>query len=450
MHLVGLLTHGTNSHDQYVCMLYLSYYFSSIAKMIRLQTNNRTVSAAPHKEGSYKAKLRSPKAVIDYNDNKYTGVRNRVSTNKPSKSKVRSHKKKSGTAAAAAALKKVAIPRPTYVVDTSPFAHGARLQHVFAEVNKIWPLELEEYKEGMEHAAAIADKYYRSVTAHLSKGQRMNLIVLSESHSRTKLDILDRQILPEHQDLVTKEYHKGHVNLVHCLTYGEPWLAGITSEQDGSIARGTPTFWRILSVLSGEQQHMTEDDDEYDDAFAHVVKKQADKTERVKAKIAVLDRMKKNGIGFLDISPIHIFLAAGVKVATNKTTGTKYNTPSKVLPASVKNAIINLCWDHYMAPLLEIARPKHFVVLGKSLTQAIGVEVLKDFAEKTDAMYHGTLQHPSARDTQGRAYLPHLLQLRDLVATCIPQSVSDNSSGPQTLPQTESAPEGSPKKRKRH
>lgn len=58
-------------------------------------------------------------------------------------------------------------------------------------------------------------------------------------------------------------------------------------------------------------------------------------------------------------------------------------------------------------------------VVGKTIETILRRDNLQDLADKIGATYHGVLQHPSARSSQGYKYLPELLRFRDLVSKCM-------------------------------
>ena len=65
-----------------------------------------------------------------------------------------------------------------------------------------------------------------------------------------------------------------------------------------------------------------------------------------------------------------------------------------------------------------------YSVLGIRTTDRIGVQNLQDLAKDMSSTFHGTLQHPSARDTQAlKDYFPHMIALRNLVDSCMNKSV---------------------------
>ena len=283
-----------------------------------------------------------------------------------------------------------------------------------------WPKdEIRKYFEGFPAALTIVDRYYRDYlpgeiprTMPLPDDERMNLIVLSESHARSNPNGVGAPILEEYYDLVPEEYRKGHVNLVHCLSYGEAWLAGL--EGDKSATAGTPTFWRLLAVLAGMQTtgcRATLTKENWEEAFAPLNKSKGcrNKVKRVKNKIAILKKMKARKVELLDISPIHIYLASGTVNRVNKKTGNVYWTKKHDMKQAQKDAVLHESWENYMAPILRQQRPRHILVLGTTLIKAVKESNILELCQEIGTEYHGALTHPS---NKGVTYVNEMNQIR--------------------------------------
>ncbi|CAB9499288.1 expressed unknown protein [Seminavis robusta] len=127
-----------------------------------------------------------------------------------------------------------------------------------------WPPRCYPYLVGLDNAVQVADYYYREylpgqspVISPVAEQDRPRLIFLSESHARTNPSLVGKPILPQYQHLVPPKYQKGHLNLIHSLSYGEAWLAGI--QNDKSAAAGTYKFWQVFNILAGIQQEITDE-----------------------------------------------------------------------------------------------------------------------------------------------------------------------------------------------
>ena len=97
--------------------------------------------------------------------------------------------------------------------------------------------------------ALLAHRYYM-----LHVPAKVNLLVMAESHAATPLGVVGAPIvlgdnipLPLRKEL--EAGHIGHLNLVHSLSYGEPWMLGGTKEYNGlSMALVLRQSERALSL----------------------------------------------------------------------------------------------------------------------------------------------------------------------------------------------------------
>ena len=247
---------------------------------------------------------------------------------------------------------------------TPEFQHLLELAY---SIRKVWPENKAQYAESLLPSILLADRYYRSYgpddfppTSVTNEDLRYNMVVLSESHSRTNSKIIGRQILPEFEYLVPQEMRRGHLNVVHCLTYGEPWLAGI---EDNSCSRGTSRFWMTLSIMAGEQETLNISNCK--SSFDHLKGSFIDKKireERVRCKVKILQALEERRIALIDASPAPIFLAGGTIERISKKTNKPYKTPAAKLPDRVINSIISISYETYIKKMLTTQlQPRHIV-----------------------------------------------------------------------------------------
>jgi len=89
-------------------------------------------------------------------------------------------------------------------------------------------------------------------------------------------------------------------------------------------------------------------------------------------------------------------------------------------------------------------------ILGKKVTEAIGNVELHKFAKENSITFLGTQQHPSAPKTQGRKYIPYMLQLRDVITNIEygkPVEALEELTPPKDDDEEEVEPVPAPKKR---
>lgn len=79
-------------------------------------------------------------------------------------------------------------------------------------------------------------------------------MIMAESHASTAASLVGEPCVLGRE---LQSFHR-HLNLVHCLSYGEPWmlpkvrLECLTPTIRRGIESGTQQFWRVMSALAGE------------------------------------------------------------------------------------------------------------------------------------------------------------------------------------------------------
>jgi hypothetical protein len=265
------------------------------------------------------------------------------------------------------------------------------------EIAAIWPKEKVMVDVCDQQSAILANAYY----IHGVPAGRVKLLVLAESHAKTEISALgmELQVPLEGLDASLK-----HINLVHCLSYGEAWLLGedqvdeVVKKQKG-IGSGTPEFWKVLSTLAGETDEKDlETQADLRQNFKHLQrgqKAERGRQERITNKINVLNKVKERGIVFADISPTAIYIGGGTKRVPNQKTGISYFTPCVKFPAKSKKAILKTAWDHYSRHIVEELRPEYLLILGIANYEAIGEAELVRVTKPLGTKLLPPVQHPS-------------------------------------------------------
>jgi len=323
-----------------------------------------------------------------------------------------SKRKKSAASAAALNLNQCAVK-----------AHAA--------VSKLWPTDSDTIAplEGVE-CCTLANAHIEQ-WGPPNTNDRLNLLILAESHATTHANLVGQKpsstftILKSHHD------HLGHLNLVHCLSYGESWMLpakvfeGLSKTVQLGCKHGTPQFWRTLAALAGNLDFGENADpldkaesrtaEEYTAIFADIEGHDPAKREsRVQAKLNIRQELSQRGILLADVSPVPIYAGGGTIKRTNQKTGKIYTDKANKLPTQIKMAIIKTAFEMYAQFLVQRYRPHFVLVFGTSVEQAISETVLTALCAAHGGHYLGALQHPSYNQLQGRMLLPHLRLLRDL------------------------------------
>ena len=281
---------------------------------------------------------------------------------------------------------------------------------LYDAIKKLWPSNLMDQLEP-EEAMHIAHKYHM---ASLPKTGRLKVLVLGESHSRTPTNLIGRKIPDEFKDLIPDKMRDlGHLNLVHCLSYGELNLL-LNKEEIANVSKAsTTTWWKVMATLAGWCDPKPEDGTDpllgcpvkawtepFNGKVCNCGSLGSEKRKQlIRNKVQILEDLERFGIALMDISPIAIFLASGTEVKINQKTGNAYKTPVKKLDSKSYSTIMHLCWEKYMLPLItEHIKPEKVIVLGDNFYKFLerqGLDSLRALGITVEGFIH-----PSSRTYQ--------------------------------------------------
>lgn len=273
-------------------------------------------------------------------------------------------------------------------------AHREKLGRIFSKIIEAWPNSLKAYEPSFAQMLMV-DKYYRHALSSC-KG-RPSLVVLTESAAPTNPTILGLKVKKEYEHLLDGYQHFGHVNLVHSLTYGEDWMLDKESEKGDALKnknKGTPTFWKLLSSLAGEQEGRCKPN--FDHLQFNKGRSKKVNERRVQSRLAILKKLEERQIVLLDVSSVPVYLACGTKTVYNKN-GKPYQTPEVQWPEKALHTLLRTMWFEYVSVLMKTNPPHSLLVLGDSLRKAIGEDAFNRFAASQGGKYCGNRTHPSAR-----------------------------------------------------
>jgi hypothetical protein len=276
------------------------------------------------------------------------------------------------------------------------------------------------------------------------------LLLLAESHAATPSSLLGKpwclgsnvleEDLPRFENLMKMNHHYGHINLVHCVSYGESWLLDksqmslLTGGERKSVSMGTDQFWRVLSTLAGDCDvhggggfgrtvDVLAEGCMIKDAFGHVVGSERDGNQsykRLQNKIRILKSLKERGIVLADVCPFAIYSGAENSVKrTNQKTGNQYSDRKKSLSTKEHAAIVRLSWEGYAQHLVKYYNPTRLVVLGVGVEKAVTSEKLEAVMQGMGGHYLGSLRHPSWNGHYGNNSMSLMRKLRKLGIDCV-------------------------------
>lgn len=297
-----------------------------------------------------------------------------------------------------------------------------QIRRAHLEISNVWPTHGKFPPIGPAESAILANQYYELHAPPADQG--VKVLLLAESHASTCASIVGASCI----DGVPK--HIGHLNLVHCLTYGEKHVLDLdnhvaanppTESVIRSLDIGTLAFWRLLASCAGTMDMpptATPDQDPLNVSKAHAAFHTIEKgpakrrktagdspreaaLTRVANKADILQRLAERGVMLVDLCPVPIYVGGGGNTVkrVNKKTGNTYTCRNKSLSAKERTRILRTSWDHYASKVIEQYKPQYVIVLGKAVMKGIGGEsILEKCLEKHNGKSLGCLYHPSSHE----------------------------------------------------
>ena len=231
------------------------------------------------------------------------------------------------------------------------------VKKVHESLSLVWPKSKDEPSFPDDVCAPIlTNEYYLcSMPTTCCDGHfNANILFLAESPAFSPLPSLgqpytvtciDDAVLHIKMHLLLAQHHVGHINLVHCPTYGElPFIQlnkaqTISKGEEHSIDTGTPQFWKTMLVLSGYfdcYANREEKDDPlwnvslFLDSFKFLIGNRNEKSMEARARriiqrIQVLEDVRRCGVILANVCPVPIYSGIGNTVMhINQSTGLPY------------------------------------------------------------------------------------------------------------------------------
>jgi hypothetical protein len=166
-----------------------------------------------------------------------------------------------------------------------------------------------------------------------------NVVLLAESHVYTDDEDYEMKCRQSILHKIIPGYPLRFVRFVYCLGYGEDRLVHPARTERKNT--GTPQYWKIFSSCVAE--------DERDLGFHRILKTETPYVfERLRNKVEVLHEMKERGIWLLDASIVGLYGSGTKDQETNE-------------------KIIETCWHHHIARVIQQSKPKHIIVIGSGV-----------------------------------------------------------------------------------
>jgi hypothetical protein len=182
----------------------------------------------------------------------------------------------------------------------------------------------------------------RTAEAHRKywRPKKVRVLLLAESHVYTTGEECSCMSGP--REFGPAGVPRRFIRLVYCLGYGEPDYVG------AELARnlGTPQYWKVFASCLYSVGTP---------AFRETLKTVTPGAPmRLKAKMALLARLKERGIWLLDASILALYKPGGGK-------------PS----ARVRDQVIQICWDQHIGDIVSDASPLKIIVIGSGVERAL-------------------------------------------------------------------------------
>jgi hypothetical protein len=309
----------------------------------------------------------------------------------------------------------------------SPATAKKRVGKLGSSLGGMWPKDKMQFMTSVS-TATLVDAHYR---ASIPSEGPVKLAVLSESPCFTRDDLVamkaDPTILEEAGMEELAEDLLFHVNLVHCLTYGEAWTIDPTTIPEKSedkkrqYSNGTPAFWKFLATMAGrvdvdeEGNDPLQSQETIDKAFEPLTRSPKKLCARLKYKIQILKDLKEKGIVLIDVSPFAIYFGSKTVTRYNQKTGKPYYTPAYKLSSKEYNMIISTAFETYSGPFLHDIKPENVLVLGKNVGNVLCNKkngMLQNLLNGFNGNLLDVLTHPSSNSFWGKNTVSSLQTLR--------------------------------------
>jgi hypothetical protein len=172
--------------------------------------------------------------------------------------------------------------------------------------------------------------------------RKVKLLLLAESHYYTSNE--DYKIIITNKNYIFPVGCNRYTKFIYCLGHGEKHILSAIPEIYGR----TPQFWKIFYGLFHDLSLQKNNQN-----IPILIGHNPNLIERLKAKLDLLENMKKNGIWLMDASPIAI---AG-------------NNPR--IRKSYYREILKISSELYLKPLLAEMKPKRVLIIGKEVSRTV-------------------------------------------------------------------------------
>jgi len=244
----------------------------------------------------------------------------------------------------------------------------------------------------------LARKYY-----NYWRPKETKVILLAESHAFTTKERafegpgLDESLLPEYKG------PRGFLSLVYSLAYGEN--EALTGQAVDKLNKGTPQFWTLFAACSRGVEHVAATNNtktKYASPFAADLLKGGGLPveERLKAKLEVLEDLKKRGIWLLDASIFGWFISQPQTYTRSSVSNEVHRKPKSRPPLELKAPSLVLSWElftkHLVRHVADEGNLKLLIPIGMEVEAALTRDRLEEAVKgKSKARVTDTFPAPN-------------------------------------------------------
>lgn len=208
------------------------------------------------------------------------------------------------------------------------------------------------------------------------KPPKIHTILLAESHVYTPEEELVE--MTTNRFPVLSEAPSKFVRFVYCLGYGEPKL--VSRAINGNA--GTWQYWKLFAACAR---------DPATEKLPSIQKKHSPElSDRILAKIELLQCLRKLGVWLLDASILALAAPRGTR-----------------LHGDAYERLLRCCWESYIGPTIATADPHSIIVIGGSVRSA-----LRDELTSLHSVERHYVNQPQARMSRSEISEMHAIVYR--------------------------------------
>ncbi len=238
----------------------------------------------------------------------------------------------------------------------------------------------------------------------------------------------DRAMCGPGLDLLQDTYFgpRGFLSLVYCLSYGEN--ESLDTKMNGKDNKGTPQFWTLLAACARGVDYVACTQKPSSSPFASDLLKVGNLSveERLRAKLAVLENLRRRGIWLIDTSIFGWYISQPQTYSRSRITNEVHRKKKSRPPSELKTPSLVLSWElftkHIVREVADEGHLKYLIPIGMEVEAAVTRKRMEDAIRSSnseEAQVSDTFPAPNAWIPGG--YGPFHAKLAALVNKAAPR-----------------------------